>query len=103
MTEQRQPPSIEKVKERSVKIQEICKRADANILILDYIIAQLEEGIRQQPLNRYRLELRSPGTKDLSLIIEDILKQFYFTRIDWYSVRLDRNRKHLGVLKLATM
>jgi hypothetical protein len=56
MTEQRQPPSIEKVKERSVKIQEICKRADANILILDYIIAQLEEGIRQQPLNRYRLE-----------------------------------------------
>jgi len=56
MNEQRQPPDIEKVKKTSVKVQEICKRADANILILDYIIAQLEESIRQQPLQRYRLE-----------------------------------------------
>jgi hypothetical protein len=56
MTEQPQLPNIEKIKERSARIQEIFKRADANILILDHIIAQLEEGIRQQPLQRYRLE-----------------------------------------------
>ncbi len=56
MNEQRKKPDIETVKRTSAKVQEICKRADANILILDYIIAQLEEDIRQQPLQRYRLE-----------------------------------------------
>ena len=56
MNKQRKKPDIETVKRTSAKVQEICKRADANILILDYIIAQLEEGIRQQPLQRYRLE-----------------------------------------------
>lgn len=55
MTEQRQLPDMENVKQTSAKIQEICKRVDANILILDEIIAQLEEGIRQQPIYRYRL------------------------------------------------
>ncbi len=42
MTDKPQPPDIEKVKERAAKVQEICKRADANILILDEIVAQLE-------------------------------------------------------------
>lgn len=56
MTEQRQPPDIEKVKQTSAKIQEICKRADANILILDDIIAQLEENIRSSPVYQYRLK-----------------------------------------------
>jgi hypothetical protein len=56
MTEQRQLPDIEKVKQTSTKIREICKRADANILILDDIIAQLEESIRSSPVYQYRLK-----------------------------------------------
>lgn len=56
MTEQRQPPDIEKVKQTSAKIREICKRADANILILDDLIAQLEENIRSSPVYQYRLK-----------------------------------------------
>ncbi|WP_242057158.1 MULTISPECIES: hypothetical protein [Oscillatoriales] len=55
MTDKPQPPSIEKVKERSARVQEICKRADANILILDEIIAQLEEENRRSPLYQSRL------------------------------------------------
>ena len=56
MTDKPQPPDIEKVKQRSAKIREICKRADANILILDDIIAQLEENIRSSPVYQYRLK-----------------------------------------------
>lgn len=56
MTDKPQPPDIEKVKQRSAKIREICKRADANILILDDIIAQLEEDIRSSPVYQYRLK-----------------------------------------------
>ncbi|MFB2917549.1 MULTISPECIES: hypothetical protein [Aerosakkonema] len=55
MTEKPQPPSIEKVKERSARVQEICKRADANIMVLDEIIAQLEEENRRSPLYQSRL------------------------------------------------
>lgn len=56
VTEKPQRPDIEKVKERAAKVQEICKRADANILILDDIIAQLEEDIRSSPVCQYRLK-----------------------------------------------
>jgi thiamine monophosphate synthase len=49
------PPSLERVKQRAVKVQEICQQADANILILDEIIAQLEEQIHHSSLSRYRL------------------------------------------------
>ena len=56
MTDKPQPPDIEKVKQRSAKIREICKRADANILILDDIIAQLEQDNRSSPVYQYRLK-----------------------------------------------
>lgn len=56
MSDKPQPPDIEKVKQTSAKIQEICKRADANILILDDIIAQLEEDNRSSPVYQYRLK-----------------------------------------------
>lgn len=56
MTDKPHAPDIEKVKERSAKIQEICKRADANILILDDIIAQLEADNRSSPVYQYRLK-----------------------------------------------
>lgn len=36
-------------------MQEICKRWDALILVTDDMIAQLEEQIRQQPNEIYRL------------------------------------------------
>jgi hypothetical protein len=55
MTEEPKLPDIEKVKQTSAKVKEICRRADAGILILDDLIAQLEENIRSSPLYRYRL------------------------------------------------
>lgn len=55
MTQQPPPPDMERIKQRAAKVQEICKRADAEILILDDLIAQLEEKIRSSPLYRYRL------------------------------------------------
>jgi hypothetical protein len=55
MTQQLPPPDIETVKQRAAKVQNICKRADAGILILDDLIAELEQDIRSSPLYRYRL------------------------------------------------
>ncbi|PSB03984.1 hypothetical protein [Merismopedia glauca] len=55
MTEPPKLPDIEKVKQTSAKVKELCQRADARILILDDLIAQLEESIRSSPLYRYRL------------------------------------------------
>ena len=40
-------PSLEKVKQRAAKIQKICQRADAEILILDELIAQLEATVQE--------------------------------------------------------
>jgi hypothetical protein len=55
MTEEPKLPDIEKVKQTSAKVKELCQRADAGILILDDLIAQLEENIRSSSLYRYRL------------------------------------------------
>ncbi|MBC6424562.1 MAG: hypothetical protein GDA38_26170 [Hormoscilla sp. SP12CHS1] len=52
---QQPPPDMERMNQRAAKVQEICKRADAEILILDDLIAQLEEKIRASPLYSYRL------------------------------------------------
>lgn len=55
MTQQTPPPDLETVKQRAAQVQDICKRADAGILILDDLIAQLEQDIRSSSLYRYRL------------------------------------------------
>ena len=55
MPKNHQLPDLETVKARSAKIQAICKRADANILVLDEIIALLEENIRSSPVYQSRL------------------------------------------------
>jgi hypothetical protein len=55
MTEEPKLPNIEKVKQTSAKVKELCQRADAGILILDDLIAQLEENIRSYGLDHYRL------------------------------------------------
>lgn len=56
MAEKLHLPDIKRIKERAAKIQEIRKRADANISILDDIIAQLRDNIRSSPVYQYRLK-----------------------------------------------
>jgi alpha-D-ribose 1-methylphosphonate 5-triphosphate synthase subunit PhnL len=55
MTQIPPTPSLEKVKQRAAKVQKICQRADAEILILDELIAQLEAQNRSSSLHLYRL------------------------------------------------
>lgn len=55
MTQEKFIPDMEKVKATSAKVQALCQRMDAEILVLDDIIAQLDEEIRQSPLYQYRL------------------------------------------------
>ncbi len=55
MTQEQFTPDIEQVKKTSLKFQELFKRMDAEILILDDIIAQLDEQNRASPLYIYRL------------------------------------------------
>lgn len=53
MTQEHQP-DLQKVKQTSAKIQEVCQRADSGIAILNDLIAQLESQINTSPLYRYR-------------------------------------------------
>jgi hypothetical protein len=55
MTQEAFVPDIEKIKATSAKVKVLCERMDAEILILDDIIAQLDEQIRSSPLYIYRL------------------------------------------------
>ncbi len=55
MTQEQFIPDIAQIKQTSLKFQEIFKRMDAEILILDDIIAQLEADIRSSKLYQYRL------------------------------------------------
>ncbi len=55
MTQQISPPDLEIVKRRAAQVQDICKRADASILILDDLIVQIEQNIRSSSPYRYRL------------------------------------------------
>ncbi|MBF2056143.1 MAG: hypothetical protein IGQ45_02735 [Cyanobacterium sp. T60_A2020_053] len=55
MTQQPFTPDIEKIKATSAKVKKLCERMDAEILILDDIIAQLDEQNRNSPLYQYRL------------------------------------------------
>lgn len=64
------PPSLEKVKQRAAKMEEINQRWDALIVVTDYIIAELEADIRKHPLYRYRL---SRAMQKLNLSPEKML------------------------------
>ncbi len=55
MTQKKFTPDMEQVKATSAKVKILCQRMDAEILILDDIIAQLEEQNRNSPLYKYRL------------------------------------------------
>jgi ribosomal protein L29 len=49
------PQSLETVKRRAAKIQDICVRADAGIAMLDQVIAQLEQDLQASKLNQFHL------------------------------------------------
>jgi hypothetical protein len=55
MTQQPFVPDMEKIKATSAKFKALCQRMDAHILVLDDMIAQLEEDYRRSPLYQYRL------------------------------------------------
>jgi hypothetical protein len=55
MTKESFTPDMEKIKATSAKVKVLCQRMDAEILILDDIIAQLEEQNRSSPVYQYRL------------------------------------------------
>jgi len=54
--QQSTPPDLARVKQRAARVEEICKRADAGILILDEIIADLDQQIRSSSRHSYRLK-----------------------------------------------
>lgn len=56
MTQQSQLPDLEKVGQRAARMQEICLMFDAQIMILDELIAQVEAENRNNPMNVYRRE-----------------------------------------------
>ena len=51
---QKHQPDLQKVKQTSAKIREVCQRADSGISILDNLIFQLESQINASPLYHYR-------------------------------------------------
>ena len=55
MTQEKSIPDIEQIKATSAKVKKLCERMDAEILILDDIIAQLDEQNRNSPVYQYRL------------------------------------------------
>lgn len=66
-----QPPDIERVKQRAAKMQEICKRWDALIAVTDYMIGELEEQIRKQPNEIYRIKR---ANQLLNIETEEVIK-----------------------------
>ena len=56
MTQKLQQPDLARVKARAAKFQEVMQRSDANLVILDHIIAELEADIRKQPMYLRRLQ-----------------------------------------------
>ncbi|NJM68665.1 MAG: hypothetical protein HC851_24875 [Acaryochloris sp. RU_4_1] len=57
MTQHLPPPALDQIHQRAAKVQEICQQADEGVLMLDELIAQLEEQIRSSFVYRYRLKL----------------------------------------------
>ena len=68
MTEQPQPPSLEKVKQRAARMHEICLMFDYQIMVLDELIAQVEAENRNNPINVYR---RKKGKR----LLENLMQQ----------------------------
>ena len=71
MTQEKFTPDIEQVKKTSLKFQALCQRMDAEILILDDIIAQLEEQNRSSPLYKYRLNKAKRLLNNKPILLEE--------------------------------
>ncbi len=71
MTQEKFIPDIEQVKKTSIKFQELFKRMDAEILILDDIMAQLDEQNRSSPLYIYRLNKAKRLLNNNQIILEE--------------------------------
>ena len=56
MNNQPHLPEPEKVKQRVARMREICLMFDAQIMLLDELIAQVEAENRNNPINVYRRE-----------------------------------------------
>lgn len=72
MTQQPQPPDLEKVKQRAAKMRDICTMFDAQIMILDELIAQVEAENRNNPFNVYR---REKGKRLLESLMQEKAKE----------------------------
>ncbi|NEQ97428.1 MAG: hypothetical protein F6K30_12000 [Cyanothece sp. SIO2G6] len=48
-------PSVEQVNQRAVKVRQLCQRADAEIVVLDDLIARLQDEERSSRLHHYHL------------------------------------------------
>lgn len=72
MTQQPQLPDLEKVKQRAAKMREICLMFDAQIMILDELIAQVEAENRNNPFNVYR---REKGKRLLESLMQEKAKE----------------------------
>ncbi|MDZ4873544.1 MAG: hypothetical protein CLLPBCKN_002940 [Chroococcidiopsis cubana SAG 39.79] len=61
-------PDLEKVKQRAARMREICLMFDAQIMLLDELIAQVEAENRNNPINVYR---RGKG----NILLEELLQK----------------------------
>lgn len=72
MNQQPQLPDPEKVKQRAARMREICLMFDAQIMILDELIAQVEAENRNNPFNVYR---REKGKRLLESLMQEKAKE----------------------------
>jgi alpha-D-ribose 1-methylphosphonate 5-triphosphate synthase subunit PhnL len=68
MNKQPHLPDPEKVKQRVARMREICLMFDAQIMLLDELIAQVEAENRNNPINVYR---REKGKRLLESLIQE--------------------------------
>ena len=72
MTQPPQLPAPEKVKQRAARMREICIMFDAQIMVLDELIAQVEAENRNNPINVYR---REKGKRLLESLMQEKAKE----------------------------
>lgn len=72
MNKQPHLPDPEKVKQRVARMREICLMFDAQIMLLDELIAQVEAENRNNPINVYR---REKGKRLLESLMQEKSKE----------------------------
>lgn len=72
MTQPPQLPDPDKVKQRAARMREICVMFDAQIMVLDQLIAQVEAENRNNPINVYR---REKGKRLLESLMQEKAKE----------------------------